>query len=65
MSGIYVGGKYMPRSHKVTAFATEFNKSYYYLTNHNKVKVKILFNEVEGMYHCAPEPLVFWSNEDE
>ncbi len=65
MSGIYVGGRYVPRSHKVTTFATEFKKYYYYLSNNREIEARTHRSEVEDMYHCAPEPLAFWSKEDD
>lgn len=68
MSGIYAGGKYMPGCSKVALFAVVFNKKWYYAHRNFDRRIHLDVNvdkiTVDGMYHCAPEPLAFWSNQD-
>ncbi len=63
MTGIYVGGRYVPNCGKVTTYAW-CKTSWFYLNDMYKPVRGADIRPGGDMYRCSPEILAFWSDDE-
>ena len=66
MSGAYVGGYYTKNDGIVPTFiCSDTLMKFYYASSYFKIPLMSIRHDRNDMPLVAPEPLAFWSNEDE